>query len=133
MFKALTWKIKLAMILGALVLLGTPGFLGYRYVKGVIEDNKTLTTERDTWKQRATYWYQQHQAALVRIGDFEEALRNQQNTMNLLARNRSSATTTGRSVSNAFKQVRTALDASRTVNDAFGVLSCQTEIGRAHV
>lgn len=113
------WKIIGA--LAALVMLGTPGFLGYRYVKGVIEDNKTLTGERDLWKQRAVYWHGQFLSA-------EKRIKEQQATMNLLAQNRTSATQTQRRVTNAFKQspASSAVDATRAANDAFGLLACST-------
>lgn len=111
------WKIIGALF--ALVAVATPGVLGYRYVKGVIEDNKTLTTDRDKWKRNAVYWYQQNQATLKRLED-------QQKTTTLLAANRSSATATGRRVTDAFKQTpqSTAADASRAANDAFSMLAC---------
>jgi hypothetical protein len=115
------WKIKLILGVVALVGIGTPGYLGYRYVKHVIEDNKTLTIDRDQWKQRATYWFQQNQATLQRLKDA-------QSTMGLLAQNRTAASATQRRVTNAFKQTptSTAADASGAVNDAFGVLACAT-------
>lgn len=112
-----TWKIKAALALAGLVAVGVPGFLGYRYVKGVIEDNKTLTIDRDKWKGNAIFWYQQNQATLKRLED-------QQVTTTLLAQNRSSATATQRRVTNAFKQPSTAYDASRAANDAFSLLTC---------
>lgn len=115
------WQLKAILAVVALVGIGTPGFLFYRHITHIEADNKTLTTDRDHWKQTATYWYQQNQATLTRLKDA-------QSTMGLLAVNRTTATETQRKVTNAFKQTpaSTAADASGAVNDAFGVLACSS-------